>query len=67
MSNTNNQNYEEENYLKDFENQDDFKHLLENLDIQNIDIKTSNEVISNAYEYSNNAYGQHLSNNAAFV
>lgn len=66
MSNTNNQNYEEENYSKDFENQDDFKNLLENLDIQNIDIKTSNEVISNANENSNNAYGQHLSNNVAF-
>jgi hypothetical protein len=39
---------------------------LEKLDIQNIDIKTSNEVILNVNENSNNAFGQHLSNNVAF-
>ena len=50
MSNLNNQNQEEENYSKDFENKDDFKDLLENLEIKNIDIKTSNELVSNGIE-----------------
>lgn len=53
MSNLNNQNQEEENYSKDFENKDDFKDLLGNLEIKNIDIKTSNELVFNEIDNSN--------------
>jgi hypothetical protein len=60
MSNLNNQNQEEENYSKDFENKDDFKDLLENLEIKNIDIKTSNELVSNGIENLNNISNKHL-------
>ncbi len=60
MSNLNNQNQEEENYSKDFENKDDFKDLLENLEIKNIDIKTSNELVSNGIENLNNFSNKHL-------
>lgn len=59
MSNLNNQNQEEENYSKDFENKDDFKDLLENLEIKNIDIKTSNELVSNGIENLNNISNKH--------
>ena len=64
MSNLNNQNQEEENYSKDFENKDDFKDLLENLEIKNIDIKTSNELVSNGIENLNNISNKHLKINS---